>query len=339
MGHSSATVQPRLAGASKVRPFDPIPRDLRNDRRLTDGDVRLAAALIGYARNKADCWPSNARLASELGVTPRTIRNRLRRLEGAEWFRCIPDDGNRTGRRILLCWRLPEPPEGRMSVSPPPREAVSPEGYRVVTEKKSSGREARETRRPEPPAIPPPSVPSHPPSSLRPPARPQRDPGPSPVFRSTPAPENPPEGVLGPSPSDPPRPPLPTMRKRPPSLSTPELAELVRETGDPILSAELARRTEARQAPSEPPRSIPEMIGRIRSGDPRIPPMLAGAIVSTLRDFGSYSGHLAVIGRVARGELPPEAIEGAFREASNPAAKNPGAVYMHAIRRYDRRML
>lgn len=70
-------------------PFAAIPHAVYKDRGLIPGDRDLLARLIFYARSKSYCWPSNRTLARDLGVTTRTVKYRLRRLEGVGWVASV----------------------------------------------------------------------------------------------------------------------------------------------------------------------------------------------------------------------------------------------------------
>jgi hypothetical protein len=86
-------------------PFVPLPRAALADRRLTATDRDLLAALLAFAGNEADCWPSNRTLAQAIGCCERTVQLRLARLRDTDWARPRPDPDNPTGRRIVLRWR------------------------------------------------------------------------------------------------------------------------------------------------------------------------------------------------------------------------------------------
>ena len=97
----SATMVHAPLAPCKSLPFAALPHELRRDRRLNTRAVVAAAALLEYARDKADCWVGNARLASDMGCTRRTVQIGL---WAAGWI-AVQDDGNPTGRRIVLTWR------------------------------------------------------------------------------------------------------------------------------------------------------------------------------------------------------------------------------------------
>jgi hypothetical protein len=102
-------------------------------------------------------------------------------------------------------------------------------------------------------------------------------------------------------------------------------------TGDPILVAEARKKL----APPRPrlvePQTLPELLGRIWE-DPSFPPRAADALAKAFGDLKSYSGFKARCEEVWRGERSAEQLVEAYRQASGPRAKNPGAVFMHSLR-------
>jgi Helix-turn-helix domain len=122
----------RPTSARKSRPFAALPHELRKDPALRGKDkaILLAAALLEYARDKPSCWPSNARLAMDLGCCPRTVQLALRDLQRAGWVRVELGADNPTGRLIILVWREadcapPSPPVARPPMTPVARECRS----------------------------------------------------------------------------------------------------------------------------------------------------------------------------------------------------------------------
>jgi hypothetical protein len=89
------------------RPFAALPHDLRKDPRLRRRDKAklLAAALLEYARGKTSCWPSNRRLADDLGCGERTVQLALGALRDAGWVRVEHGADTPTGRLLVLVWR------------------------------------------------------------------------------------------------------------------------------------------------------------------------------------------------------------------------------------------
>src|SRR3954471_11635759 len=111
----------KLSQASGCRPFAALPHDLRKDPALRGHDkaILLAAALLEYARDKPSCWPSNRRLAEDLGCSPRTVQLALAALRSAGWVRVEMGADSPTGRRIWLAWR-------EADCAPPPKSDVAP---------------------------------------------------------------------------------------------------------------------------------------------------------------------------------------------------------------------
>ena len=121
----------------------------------------LAAALLEYARARDSCWPSNRRLAEDLGCCQQTVRNALAALQAAGWVRVEHGASNPTGRVIWLTWRvgrvIPPTPSKRWDLplktaGEPPLKPVGPESRIVVVEEREeSPKFACERSRPETP--------------------------------------------------------------------------------------------------------------------------------------------------------------------------------------------
>jgi Helix-turn-helix domain len=92
----------RAAGAP--RPYGALPHDLSTDPRLSPTDVRVAAALLYWARSRADCWPSDRSISTRVGRSPGTVQRSLRSLEDAGWIAREKSADNQTGRLIWLLW-------------------------------------------------------------------------------------------------------------------------------------------------------------------------------------------------------------------------------------------
>jgi hypothetical protein len=131
----------RVAPRSGVRPYGAVLHELNEDPNLNGTAVQVACALMKYARSKASCYPSVAKLAADLGKAVRTIQYALKRLIRAGWISVAPSDGNKTGREIVLTWKvarravlgpysqgLPRP----QKVAPPPVQEMSPKGVQAV---------------------------------------------------------------------------------------------------------------------------------------------------------------------------------------------------------------
>jgi hypothetical protein len=104
---SSAPTRHDPAAKAQSLPFAALPHQLRKDPRLKGNRtaIVLAAALLEYARAGDSCWPSNRRLAEDLGCCLQTIRNALAALQDAGWVHVELGAGNPTGRLIHLTWR------------------------------------------------------------------------------------------------------------------------------------------------------------------------------------------------------------------------------------------
>ena len=92
---------PRPDRGTKIQlPFAALPHELRKDPRLKGHRtaIVLAATLLEYARDSPHCWPSNRRLAEDLGVCQQTVRNALATLQAAGWCRVEHGVGNPTRR-------------------------------------------------------------------------------------------------------------------------------------------------------------------------------------------------------------------------------------------------
>ena len=165
----------------RASPSPPCRTSCRKDPRLKGNRtaIVLAAALLEYARARDSCWPSNRRLAEDLGCCHQTIRNALAALQTAGWVQVEHGASNPTGRIIWLTWRAKQAtPSNRLD--PPlkpaggiPLKPVEPEAKIVVVEEKEeSPKFACERLRREIPPTPVaslvtgPSAPEPPPAPL-----------------------------------------------------------------------------------------------------------------------------------------------------------------------------
>jgi hypothetical protein len=105
-------------------------------------------------------------------------------------------------------------------------------------------------------------------------------------------------------------------------------------SGDRILMREALRRLTPPRPRPETPRTLPELLGRIRE-DPSFPSLAADWLCRTLGDQKSYSGFKARCEEAWRGELPVSRLVSAYEQASGPQAKNRGALFMHAVRQNE----
>ena len=119
-GRGESALPQRPGTQAQSLPFSALPHELRKDPRLKGNRtaIVLAAALLEYARSKPSCYPSNARLAEDLGVCQQTIRNALAALVATGWVKVVlgPDQPN--GRTIWLCWRCTQPFSNQPSNQP-----------------------------------------------------------------------------------------------------------------------------------------------------------------------------------------------------------------------------
>jgi hypothetical protein len=105
-------------------------------------------------------------------------------------------------------------------------------------------------------------------------------------------------------------------------------------TGDRILVAEARKKLAPPPRRPEAPRTLPEVLGRIRE-DPSFPSLAADWLASTLQDRKSYSGFKARCEEAWRGELEPRRLVAAYEQATGSRAKNPGAIFMVAVRQKE----
>jgi hypothetical protein len=148
----SALPHPDRGTKTQSLPFAALPHDLRKDPWLKGNRtaIVLAAALLEYAPGgKSSCYPTNARLASDLGCCEQTVRTALVRLQAAGWIKIVRGSNQPNGRRIWLTWRmdrctvpalrqvldtpqpvgpLPQPAGGPLKPTGPEEEIVIEEG-------------------------------------------------------------------------------------------------------------------------------------------------------------------------------------------------------------------
>ena len=160
--------------------------------------IVLAAALLEYARARDSCWPSNRRLAEDLGCCPQTIRNALATLQADRLGpgRARGQQSDRPDYLADLAGPEQATPPNRLDpplkpAGGPPLKPVRPEGKIVVVEEKEEfPKFACERLRREIPPTPVPTLvtasPAPEPPLLR---RPSRA-GPSPSSPSPPSPQH-----------------------------------------------------------------------------------------------------------------------------------------------------
>ncbi|MGE5756301.1 MAG: hypothetical protein ACM35G_11420 [Planctomycetaceae bacterium] len=103
-------------------------------------------------------------------------------------------------------------------------------------------------------------------------------------------------------------------------------------TGDPILVAEARKKLAPPPRRPETPRTLPEVLGRIRE-DPSFPSLAADWLSSSLEDRKSYSGFKARCEEAWRGELSVDRLLSAYEQATGPKARNRGAIFQYAALR------
>ena len=139
---------------------------------------------------------------------------------------------------------------------------------------------------------------------------------------------------INPPPSPPPA--ASTSRRKSLGLTLEELVQVVGATADPILAAELARRT-ASPAPPEPaPQALPtaELLAQL----PGRHDLIAAATRRLAEETGdfkpaSWSFFRKAVESVATRAVPPEILMDCRRQATGPKAKDPGKVFVVSWKR------
>jgi hypothetical protein len=295
---------------SPARPPFALPRDEGLDRLLADPHLgstakTIATALVKHwAWSKDHCWPSDRTIAGKVGKSPGHVQRCMRELESAGYIARERTDEVATGRRIWLAWRRTTLEGARPDAAPaldPPAAPARDERSVIVKDGREPGPlESEERSRPEQ--------------------------GPEPVPIAPPA-----EPAYSPSPD------APVMPGQAERLAA--MPEAAREqvltwlaTGDPILVAEARKRLAPPRPAVSRPATLDEALGRIRE-DPSFPHLAADWLAAALDDRKSYQGFLARCTEVWRGDRDPGELVDALRQATGPAAKRPGAVFMHVLRR------
>ena len=148
-----------------------------------------------------------------------------------------------------------------------------------------------------------------------------------------PAIKTPPAGSLAPSPA------LPLTPEQQARLAAMPVASrdqvlLWLATGDPILVAEARKKLAPLRPHLEAPKTLPELLGRIRE-DPSYPALAASGLAAALQDPKSYAGYLRRCEEAWRGELNPDRLLSAYEQAMGPKARNRGAIFMVAVKRQE----
>ncbi len=79
--------------------FRMIPDAMWADERVKDYDIRLWCVLGWYARGRDHCDPTDASIATTMGVSIATVKRGLLRLESAGW---INRDHDAAGARTIF---------------------------------------------------------------------------------------------------------------------------------------------------------------------------------------------------------------------------------------------
>ena len=102
--HSARPTDPGQAPNSSNGYYRRLPESALADRRLSRSALAVLAQLDGFARDKAECWPSVMTLAGVLGLCRRTIQLALTRLKSCGYITEKPAS-NPTGRVLVLLWK------------------------------------------------------------------------------------------------------------------------------------------------------------------------------------------------------------------------------------------
>jgi len=347
-----------------TRPFAAVPHDVAADPRLTPTDVRTIAALLYYACSKPTCYPSDAGIADRVHRHPGTVRRCLKRLEDLGYIRreFVPaTPANPTGRLIHLRFTAPDwprpcgTPERQRTPSPERRcaptpcadaqdpRAPAPEVPRallraeedVIVEKMENLEEVAKITPPlrSRPAVMPPS-PAAPPLALRATEPVQA------MAAASGAPRQFDLRAIGAIPDLQPRPATPYSppQRRPLGLglTLEELARVADDTADPILAAELARRT-APPTPAEPPPAMLPTVALLEGLPGRHDLIMAMArrLCEETGDFNTATQRTfeKMAEAVATRAVPAAVLLSCWRQAMGPKAEHRGKVLVAAWKR------
>jgi len=351
--------------APQTLPFSALPHELRKSLKGNQTAIVLAATLLEYAKTKAYCYPSNATLAEDMGCCVSTIRNALAALRAAGWVRLELGSNQPNGRRIWLTWRCGPAPPARVPqvsdtpqpigpppqpagppaqpVGPPPQlagppvQSFGPENRIVIVEGvEESSEEARVTDSAprSRPAVPQsPAAPKAPPMTVRPRADRERS-GPCVLPFDLRAIGRPPAPPTPPSPANDPR----TRRPRPGlGLTLEELAKVAGD--DPILAAELARRTALPSPPEPPPATVPT--AELFAALPGRHDLIMAAARRMCEETGDYKvasqrTFEQMAESVATRAVPAAVLLSCYKQAMGPKAEHRGKVLVAAWQRESR---
>jgi hypothetical protein len=105
-------------------------------------------------------------------------------------------------------------------------------------------------------------------------------------------------------------------------------------TGDRILVAEARSKLALPRPHLDAPKTLPELLGRIRD-DPSYPVLAASGLAVAFQDQKSYSAYFRRCEEAWRGELNPDRLLSAYEQAMGPKARNRGAIFMVAVRQKE----
>jgi hypothetical protein len=361
--HASPVANPRTGRGAAALPNDPGLEALLADPNLSAAAKLVATVLVKHwAWYKPSCYPSNRSIAARCGYSPGHVARCLHELERGGWIR---REQQATGTRlIVLCWRgTPCQDAGGRSATvqgDPPAKARTKQVVSVNERIEPIESECSERSRPEasPGTAPMAALPPPPPAPPVPErvARTALAPSPLAVQALPPASEEGPQDApraipVSPAGSTPKAVPSPALSPREAGPALPLTAEqqarldalpaATRDqvltwllTGDRILVAEARKKLAPPPRRPEAPRSVRETLERIRE-DPSFPALAADWLCRTLGDPKSYAGYKARCEEAWRGELPVDRLVSAYEQATGPKAKNPGALFMVAVRQKE----
>ncbi|MAK63582.1 MAG: hypothetical protein CMF75_02395, partial [Maricaulis sp.] len=93
-------------------PLSILPSEIAADPQLNVTDLRVVIALASYANAKSrECFPSQSRLARELGISRQTVNRAIGRLSKTGWITSTPQILPKRGQTAnRYCIRLPGTP-------------------------------------------------------------------------------------------------------------------------------------------------------------------------------------------------------------------------------------
>ncbi|HEU5117191.1 MAG TPA: helix-turn-helix domain-containing protein [Isosphaeraceae bacterium] len=154
--HCARPTDPGQAPNSPTVYYRRLPESALADLRLSRSALAVLAQLDGFARDKAECWPSVMTLAKALGLCRRTIQLSLTRLKTCGYI-AEKSSTNPTGRVLILLWRTgganAATPGAQRPYSqglPPGRKPARPIESQSLERKKGSRSALFQTPEPEP---------------------------------------------------------------------------------------------------------------------------------------------------------------------------------------------